>query len=302
MGSLFGTVKKLKISLSISLVSLKCKFNNRKKTFKDYYLQGKHINCGAFASVKYCMHIESGQERAVKKIPKKNLTKKELNNVKTEINILENISHPNIIKFYDSFDDKKYICIVLELCEPQTLTEKLFFAPQQRLNEEMSAQIVLVLGKTLNYLHKQYIVHRDIKPDNVLFTNDGILKLTDFGLSYYSKNDDDANMKTFCGTPFYVAPEIIKKLPYDNKCDVWSLGVLLYQILSGLRPFEEKSILLTYKAIIECKVNFMHTRWLDRSFESQHLIKKMLQSDPSVRYTISQILQHPWIVEHMPKN
>ena len=175
-------------------------------------------------------------EFAIKSIPKELSAKRGFKTLKRELSILRIVDHPNIIKLYEIFEDEKYVHIVTEMCYGCDLFEySLMSGP---LSEKEAGNIMYKLFSGVNHLHALNIVHRDLKPDNVLFTDQNPaseLKIIDFGLS--SKFEEIADMSTIVGTPYFVAPEVLRKR-YVFGSDVWSLGVIMYMLLSGYPPFQ----------------------------------------------------------------
>mmetsp|Transcript_45350 Transcript_45350/g.72503 ORF Transcript_45350/g.72503 Transcript_45350/m.72503 type:complete len:341 (-) Transcript_45350:1074-2096(-) len=302
------------------------------KKFHELYDLGTEIGAGSFASVSRCFRRSDGVEFAAKVINKRYLTDKELIGLRDEIHILRKLDHTNIIKLIDVFDDGKNVFLVLELCDQQDLFDEIVASPQNHFNEAKAAQIVLAIANALDYLHENLVIHRDLKPENILFGLDGNLKITDFGLAHfeppppetctrgkmviestsrasYSSSSssscssmvasyDDIFMNTCCGTPHYVAPEIINKCEYTYKCDYWSLGVILYIMLVGYQPFNADSLHAIYKLISKGRYNFNSRRWKYISDDAKHLVKHLLHTDPKQRFDAKQIKQHPWIVKH----
>jgi len=198
-----------------------------------------------------------------------------------------------------------------ELCDGKDLFDEIVSSKHNQFCERRAAQIMYSLSNALQYLHSHRVVHRDLKPENILFGMDGTLKITDFGLAHYSWSgesenvvfnvDGDVVMSTCCGTPHYVAPEIISKKEYTDKCDVWSLGVILYVMLVGYQPFNGDSLPDIYRLIAKGKYDFKSKRWNHVSKEAKHLIDCMLTVDPKKRLDAASVQQHPWIQRYVPK-
>ena len=285
------------------------------RNFSESYDLGKEIGVGSFASVNKCFRKSDLAEFAVKIINKRYLTDKELIGLRDEISILKKIHfHSNIIQLIDVFDDGKNVYMVLELCDNKDLFDEIVSSKSNHFTESKSSQIIYTLSNALKYLHENKIVHRDLKPENILFGKDGNIKITDFGLAHYdlnnnnNNNDNDSDsssssfdlmyMNTCCGTPHYVAPEIITKNEYNYKCDMWSLGVILYIMLVGYQPFNANSLNAIYKLIAKGKYNFNSRRWNNISDDAKDLVKKLLQIDPKKRYDSNDIKYHPFIIKH----
>ncbi|ETO21314.1 hypothetical protein RFI_15891 [Reticulomyxa filosa] len=210
--------------------------------FSDYYTTGERIGSGTFAVVKKCYRkTQMDQAFAVKIIDKKHLTGRELVGLKYEVKILQTMEHPSVMKAVDVFEDKRKVRIVLELCEGGDLFDQMLKEKDKRLSEKRAAWITCKLARALKYLHEHHVCHRDLKPENVLFCKNGNIKITDFGLAHYLKLPPAYHiMHTCCGTPHYVAPEVLGAEQYGVQVDFWSLGVILYIMLSGYQPFNSK--------------------------------------------------------------
>eukprot|EP01084_Bolivina_argentea_P294127 506007_1 len=286
------------------------------KNFNVVYEIQEEIGVGTFATVNKCIRKSDSKEFAVKIINKLYLTQKELISLKDEIRILKHTSHTNIIKLIDVFDDGKHVSMVLELCTKTDLFDAIIETQKQKFSETQAAQIIYELSKALHYLHNNGIVHRDLKLDNVLFSLNGSVKLADFGLAYIydpppsikTLNNtqcilDCIRMDSSCGTPDYVAPEVLKQSVQSTyKCDLWSLGVILYIMLVGYKPFIADSLHQVYKLIVKGKYNFNHKKWENISKEAKHLVQCLLEIDPEKRYSAKDIQHHPWIIQHVKKN
>eukprot|EP01084_Bolivina_argentea_P007418 13930_1 len=289
--------------------SSKTQSKKSKKKFKHFYDLGQAIGSGTYATVFQCWRKSDSSEFAVKIINKKYLTNRELIGLEQEVEILQQVSHENIIKLIDVFDDIKRhkVYLVLELCDGVDLFDQIVYAKKNRLSEKQSAKIVYNLCNALEYLHDNGIVHRDIKCENILMNCDGTPRITDFGLAFSQCYINGANamltdhssdsstlstssissvtMSTCCGTPNYVAPEIIAGNFYDSKCDMWSLGVILFVMLSGCQPFTADSLKHIYDAIVKGKYSFRNKRWNKISNEAKDLVKCLLNTDPRDRYS-----------------
>ena len=223
--------------------------------FSHLYTSGSRIGSGTFAVVKKCKRKKDGKEFAVKIIDKRHLTGRELVGLKYEIKILQTMKHRNIMQAVDVFEDRKRVKIVLELCEGGDLFDQMLEMPHKRLDEKRSAQITATCALALSHLHNNSVVHRDLKPENILFTRGGVIKLTDFGLAHYLKLPPEFHlMHTCCGTPHYVAPEVLGTDEYSVQVDFWSLGVILYIMLSGYQPFNSKYVFFVFLFFILCAI------------------------------------------------
>eukprot|EP01102_Stenamoeba_stenopodia_P000837 TRINITY_DN10788_c0_g1_i1.p1 TRINITY_DN10788_c0_g1~~TRINITY_DN10788_c0_g1_i1.p1 ORF type:complete len:451 (+),score=152.51 TRINITY_DN10788_c0_g1_i1:58-1410(+) len=261
-----------------------------------FYNIVKELGSGTFATVKLAVHKQTGDKVAIKIInkvkappinPKKSLM--------DEVEILKKLSHPNIINILDIFDTKDELQLVLELVHGGDLLDKIL--SKTRYKEDEARVIFKNIVEAVEYLHSHGFAHRDLKPENILLVSnddDTTIKLTDFGVS--RSFGDEELMKTLVGTPQYLAPEIIKKgrgsqEGYTVAVDMWSLGVILYVLLSGFPPFQEGD----YNRILTANFSFKYPEWKTVSEAAKDLITKLLTADPDKRYTAKQTLAHPWL-------
>eukprot|EP01121_Diplochlamys_sp_Union-15-3_P022867 TRINITY_DN986_c0_g1_i2.p1 TRINITY_DN986_c0_g1~~TRINITY_DN986_c0_g1_i2.p1 ORF type:complete len:383 (-),score=83.69 TRINITY_DN986_c0_g1_i2:452-1600(-) len=201
-----------------------------KRTAKEVYTFGKELGKGGFSVVKECVNKETGEKVAIKIIEKQNAGEEELQLLQREIDIMEKLTHKNIISLVETFDEPEHIYLVLELVTGGELFDQIL--ARGSYGERDAANIVKQILLAIQYMHSNGVAHRDLKPENLLCSgkNGEIIKVTDFGLS---KDFGQDKLKTSCGTPDYVAPEVLKGQAYDSSVDIWSIGVISY-ILSGL--------------------------------------------------------------------
>lgn len=212
---------------------------------KTFYKISSCIGRGAYGEVRKCLSKETNALRAVKIINKKYLEQKAEEQLLSEISILKQMDHPNILKLYEFFQDPKRYFLVTELCNGGELFERI--AQEQYFSEIDAANIIKQVLSAINYCHSRNIVHRDLKPENLLLDRSGDqtrVTIIDFGTAGSYVTGEKMNQKY--GTPYYIAPEVLKK-SYDQKCDLWSCGVILYILLCGYPPFNGQ----TDKKIIE---------------------------------------------------
>ncbi|KAG7165109.1 serine/threonine-protein kinase Chk2-like isoform X2 [Homarus americanus] len=259
---------------------------------------------GNFGEVKLA-YKQGTLERCAVKILKKRGSQLLLNNIKqinNEIELLQSVDHPCIIRLQDVIETPEKMYIIMELAEGGELFDRL--AANGRLPEATVKFYFFQLALAVQYLHMKSITHRDIKPENILLATDEEytrVKLTDFGLSKLAV--DASQMTTFCGTPTYIAPELLQfeGLSYNKKVDLWSLGVVLFVSLSGYPPFYgEEDAKLRFK-IKNAVYNFQPKLWTEISDEAKDLITKLLVSEPSRRLNIDQTLSHPWLQDELMK-
>jgi len=285
--------------------------SNTNSHFSTYYDTGDIIGRGTFAVVKKCYRKSDKKEFAVKIVDKRQLTAKELVLLKDEIKMLRSVEYVYVIKMLDVFDNGAQVKMVLELCTGGNLFDLILKQEHGHLSEKLSAQYTAIIGRALKYLHSHHIVHRDLKPENILFMNDGTLKVTDFGLAHFMKVSQDLHyMHTCCGTPHYVAPEVLTSNgigsgQYDHygyHVDYWSLGVMVYIMLSGKQPFNSRSINAMYQLIIQGTYKFESPFWDNISSDAKDLIKSLMCVDFNKRMTYDTLIKHSWITHYVDEN
>ncbi|KAJ1484065.1 kinase-like domain-containing protein [Baffinella frigidus] len=261
-----------------------------------YDVHSKVLGQGRFAVVKAATCKKTGQQVAVKVIDKSRCKIEDQAKLHREIDILKKIRHPNCIQLLEVFETAKYIEIVTEKVTGGELFDRIVV--KDHFNETEAAKVFVQIIKAIDYLHSIGVVHRDLKPENVLFASpaeDSPVKIADFGLGKIVPHDDHA-MKTVCGTPIYVAPEVLMKKGYGMECDIWSAGVMLYILLCGCPPFDQDmSLSLIFDAIKHARYDFPAPYWDDVSEEAKKLVSGMLTADPKSRLTCSECLQHAWV-------
>ncbi|KIO25684.1 hypothetical protein M407DRAFT_75349 [Tulasnella calospora MUT 4182] len=210
-----------------------------------------------------------------------------------EIEIQQNLRHPNILRLYGFFHDQKRIYLMLEFAAEGEMYKQL--TKQGSFSDRRSSRYIAQMADALRYLHSKKIIHRDIKPENLLIGLDGSLKIGDFGWSVHAPSQ---RRNTFCGTLDYLPPEMIEGKAYNEKVDHWAIGVLAYEFLCGRPPFEDKDEKATYKRIVRVRYQFpSHV-----SEEAKDLIGKLLVYNPDKRMSLSEVLEHPWILKWQRKN
>ena len=208
--------------------------------------------------------------------------------IQSEIKIMEDVSHPRIARLYEAVETPKRVHLIMECLEGGNLCS--YVKSKRRLSEEESKKIFFQLVQAVDHLHQQCIIHRDIKLENVLFDTNKDIKLIDFGFSTVSP--DGKKLRVFCGTPSYMAPEIVRRTEYAGKpVDMWGLGILLYALLCGCFPFRAKSYPDLYRRIARGSFTIPD----ELSSPVRDLIRQLLTVDPLCRITSSNVLKHPWL-------
>jgi len=213
--------------------------------------------------------------------------------IRREITNLKKVAHPNIMKLYGVFEDNDELYLVMELIEGQELFDKI--VERGHYTEKDASNIIRQVIDAIAYLHSQGIAHRDLKPENLLSSGDNeneIIKVADFGLS---KNFSEDKLQTSCGSPTYVAPEVLNSDSYDKSVDMWSIGVIIYILLSGYPPFYGDTQPELFRRIMAAQFDFDDECWNEISSDAKDLIRHLLVKDPKNRYTAQQALEHPWI-------
>ena len=278
-------------------------FENKIKSNKSEYKIGgylieNNLGEGTFGKVKLGIYIKNGEKVAIKIINKKKLKdKNDQIHLKREIDLLQKLNHINIISVYEIFENIDNYYIVMEYCSKGELFN--YIVNKRRLNESEAAYFFYQLINGLEYIHSIGISHRDIKPENLLLTSNYILKIIDFGLSNYYEENLNKFLKTPCGSPCYSSPEMVSGKSYDGfKVDIWSCGIVLFAMLCGYLPFDDKSDdKIIFKKIVECEIKYPFFL----SDMSRDIITKLLIKDPNKRITIKQIKMHPFYLKGKQK-
>jgi len=273
---------------------IKEKSNKKKGKLAEFYeIQGK-LGRGNFAVVRKVQRHSDGKYFAAKIITKKTMKQKDLELLGKEVKILKMLKHPNINQMIETFDTKHHLYIVLELLEGENLFENI--VKRRVYTEEDAAHVVKQVARACEYMHERNIIHRDLKPENLVYldTKHEQICVTDFGLSKYMKPTETVT-KTACGTPAFVAPEVLRQELYGTQVDMWSLGTILYIMLCGYPPFVEKNLPRLYKAIKRGNVVFNKPYWDVISEDAKSCVKGLLTLDIRKRLTPTQLLKHPWL-------
>jgi calcium-dependent protein kinase len=259
---------------------------------RDHYRIGKVLGNGAFGEVRMCIHRTTGAQRAVKVLRKSNMDEDEKRMLFNEINILKELDHPNIVKMYEFFEDDKRYYLVQEICKGGELFDEII--ARGKFTERDAALLIKQVLSCINYCHQNNIVHRDLKPENILLEQNKAfdqIKIIDFGTSLVF--DPTKKLDEKLGTPYYIAPEVLNK-KYGAKCDIWSIGVIVYILLCGSPPFSGQTDNDIMKAVRTGKVNFEGKGFSPVAID---FMQSLLTYDQEQRPSASASLQHKWITD-----
>ncbi|XP_075393809.1 aurora kinase C-like [Tenrec ecaudatus] len=258
-------------------------------TIDDFEI-GRPLGKGKFGSVYLARLKKNGFIVALKVLFKSQIEKEGLEHqLRREIEIQAHLQHPNILRLYNYFHDARRVYLILEYAPRGELYKEL--KHRCRFDEQRTATIMEELADALIYCHEKKVIHRDIKPENLLLGLRGEVKISDFGWSVHTPS---LRRKTVCGTLDYLPPEMIKGHTYDERVDLWCIGVLCYELLVGSPPFESPTPAETYERIL--KVDMRFPSFMPAG--AQDLISKLLRYHPLERMTPAQILKHPWVQAH----
>ncbi|TYJ36311.1 hypothetical protein E1A91_A05G299200v1 [Gossypium mustelinum] len=263
---------------------------NKGKVLMHKYEFGRLLGQGNFAKVYYARNIKTSQSVAVKVIDKEKVLKVGMmDQTKREISVMSLVKHPNILELYEVMASKNKIYFVMEYAKGGELFKKV---SKGKLREDMARKYFQQLISAVDFCHSRGVYHRDLKPENLLLDENGILKVSDFGLSALAESKhQDGLLHTSCGTPAYVAPELINRKGYDGaKADIWSCGVILYVMLAGYLPFHDSNLIAIYRKISKAEYKFPN--WF--SPEVTKLLSRILNPNPKARISIAKLMTNPW--------
>jgi calcium/calmodulin-dependent protein kinase I len=265
------------------------------KKFSDLYKLGKELGEGAFSTVKEGAHRQSGGSFAIKIVTKSKLTHEDEVALKDEISVLKELKHNNIIRLYDVFEENQFYYLVTEKMAGGELFDRI--VQKSYYNEKEARDVCKILFEALRYCHSHKIAHRDLKPENLLLssaTDDTAIKIADFGFAKRVKKPN--SLTTQCGTPGYVAPEILEGVPYDQKADMWSIGVIVYILLGGYPPFIEQNQRDLFRKIRKGQYEFHEEYWGGVSRDAKDMITGLLNVNCDKRLTAEGALADKWIM------
>eukprot|EP00897_Mesotaenium_endlicherianum_P009954 jgi/Mesen1/8988/ME000056S08396 len=272
--------------------------------FYDLYRTGKELGRGNFGVVRQCTNRITEDQLACKTICKATLeSTSDRDQIQNEIQIMKKLAgHPSLVQLHGVYEDEVSLHLVMELCRGGELYH--YINDAGHLEEEEAAQIFRQVAEALHYCHGNEILHRDVKPENILIADSSRrggplnVKLADFGLATEVRRGGCT--QGVAGSKYYQAPEVLSNKPYNEKADMWSLGVVLYALLSGRLPFiepERKKLIRLTKA---CRLSFEEEPWPCVSESAKQLINKLVTPDPKARLCAAEVLRHPWLQQHCP--
>ncbi|XP_055385458.1 calcium/calmodulin-dependent protein kinase type 1 isoform X2 [Condylostylus longicornis] len=276
-----------------------------KESDKQIFIEDKYnlkelLGTGAFSEVRLAESKECpGQLFAVKIIDKKALKGKE-DSLENEIKVLRRLTHPNIVQLLETYEDKSKVYLVMELVTGGELFDRI--VEKGSYTEKDASDLIRQVLEAVDYMHDQGVVHRDLKPENLLYysaDDDSKIMISDFGLS---KMEDSGVMATACGTPGYVAPEVLAQRPYGKAVDVWSIGVISYILLCGYPPFYDENDANLFAQILKGEFEFDSPYWDEISDSAKDFIHHLMCVNAEERYTCKQALAHPWISGNAASN
>ncbi|KAI5414601.1 Calcium-dependent protein kinase 19, variant 2 [Lathyrus oleraceus] len=257
---------------------------------KKFYSLGKELGRGQFGITYFCTESSTGLNYACKSILKRKLVSKaDREDIKREIQILQHLSgQPNIVEFKGAYEDRFSVHLVMELCAGGELFDRII--AQGHYSERAAASLCRAIVNVVHICHFMGVLHRDLKPENFLLSSKdegSALKATDFGLSVFI--EEGKVYRDMVGSAYYVAPEVLRR-SYGKEIDIWSAGIILYILLSGVPPFWAETEKGIFNAILEGELDFVSEPWPSISDSAKDLVRKMLNPDPKKRITSTQVL------------
>ncbi|KAK6944155.1 EF-hand domain [Dillenia turbinata] len=281
----------------VSSVGLQVDSVLQRKTenLKEIYSLGRKLGQGQFGTTYLCVRKQDGKEFACKSIAKRKLTTQEdVEDVRREIQIMHHlVGHPNVISIVGAYEDAVAVHVVMELCAGGELFDRII--QRGHYSERKAAELARVIVGVVEACHSLGVMHRDLKPENFLFVDhdeEAPLKTIDFGLSVFFRPGE--TFSDVVGSPYYVAPEVLRK-HYGPECDVWSAGVIIYILLSGVPPFWDETEQGIFEQVLKGELDFISDPWPSISEGAKDLVRRMLVRDPKKRLTAHEVLCHPWV-------
>ncbi|XP_004497622.1 calcium-dependent protein kinase 20 [Cicer arietinum] len=292
-----GKAKKPTHVKRVSSVGLQVESVLGRKTenIKEFYSLGRKLGQGQFGTTFLCMEKGTNKEFACKSIAKRKLTTQDdVEDVRREIQIMHHLAgHPNVIQIVGAYEDAVAVHVVMELCAGGELFDRII--QRGHYTERKAAELARLILGVVQACHSLGVMHRDLKPENFLFVNheeESPLKTIDFGLSMFFRPGE--TFTDVVGSPYYVAPEVLRK-NYGQECDIWSAGVIIYILLSGVPPFWDESEQGIFEQVLKGELDFISEPWPSISESAKDLVRRMLIRDPKKRLTAHEVLCHPWV-------
>lgn len=264
------------------------------KTFREIYQLNARLKSGSFATVCRGTHRASGKKVAIKCVLRKDLPPNDDAAIYDEVSIMSSLSHPHIVPLIDFFEEKDCYFLVMELMSGGDLFDRI--GKKKAYSEEDARDLAVKMLKAMSYCHSHRVAHCDMKPKNLLLMsedNHSYIKLADFGFA--ARCHTEKCLTKQCGTPFFVSPEILMRQPYDQQSDMWSVGCIIFLLLSGNLPFMGRSQKELFRKIVSGKYEFKEADWAGVSGDAKDLVQKCLVLNPDERITSSQALRHKWM-------
>ncbi|KAL3499280.1 hypothetical protein ACH5RR_038373 [Cinchona calisaya] len=271
--------------------------NRPMEDVRSTYIFGRELGRGQFGVTYLVTHRTTREQFACKSIAKRKLLNKDdVDDVRREVQIMHHLTgHRNIVELKGAFEDRHNVNLIMELCAGGELFDRII--TKGHYSERAAAALCRQMVTVVHYCHSMGVMHRDLKPENFLFLSsdeNSPLKATDFGLSVFFKPGDE--FKDLVGSAYYVAPEVLRR-NYGAEADIWSAGVILYILLSGVPPFWGENEQGIFDAILRGHLDFSSEPWPSISSSAKDLVKKMLRADPKERLSAVEVLNHPWMRE-----
>ncbi|ESW17749.1 hypothetical protein PHAVU_007G265100 [Phaseolus vulgaris] len=265
------------------------------ENMKEFFSLGRKLGQGQFGTTFLCVQKGTNKDFACKSIAKRKLTTQEdVEDVRREIQIMHHLAgHPNVIQIVGAYEDAVAVHVVMQLCAGGELFDRII--QRGHYTEKKAADLARLIVSVVEACHSLGVMHRDLKPENFLFVNqeeESPLKTIDFGLSVFFRPGE--TFTDVVGSPYYVAPEVLRK-NYGPECDVWSAGVIIYILLSGVPPFWDETEQGIFEQVLKGELDFVSEPWPSISESAKDLVRRMLVRDPKKRLTAHEVLCHPWV-------